>query len=100
NYPFPAVRLYIPKEAFEQMDSRETVRIGMEISAWGQPEKPGAARNPGEFDNRSYAYATGIAYQMFGSGCQLTDTRYSFYYDGLYRVKQAAAHRLDRLCEP
>ncbi|MEG2699565.1 MAG: DNA internalization-related competence protein ComEC/Rec2 [Hungatella sp.] len=100
NYPFPAVRLYIPKEAFEQMDSRETVRIGMEISAWGQPEKPGVARNPGEFDNRSYAYATGIAYQMFGSGCQLTDTRYSFYYDGLYRVKQAAAHRLDLLCEP
>lgn len=99
-YPLPDMAVYLKPEVFRTADEAETVRLGMEISLRGIPQKPSQARNPGEFDFCSYYQAQGIYYQMFGEQPKLVNRSFWRYRDGLYRLRQSAGRILDELCEP
>lgn len=100
EYPIPGVLLYIGKEEFEREEKRSMLRIGMEISAKGKPEKPSVPRNPGEFDFRTYYRAVGIVYQVFGKEMKVVNSHYIPYDDFLYRFRLAAIEQLERISEP
>lgn len=99
-YKMPDMLVYVERETFQTVDEKGKVRLGMQISVRGKPEKPSEVRNPGEFDFREYYKALGISYQMFGERLEVSDRRYYRYRDGLYRMRLEAARVLEEICEP
>lgn len=93
----PDILVYVERGQFERL---ERIRIGMEVSVMGKLERPEKARNPGEFDYRSYYRSQGIWYRMFGTGLSIENRSFRPYADGIYRLRLAGVAILEQICEP
>lgn len=100
TYEMSDLLVYVEKEEFERYEEQIIVRLGMRVSLRGKPEKPEAARNPGEFNFKKHYQSLGIYYQIFGEDFYVLDETYQSYQDGLYRLRLMAKGRLEQLCEP
>lgn len=96
----PNMMVYVEREKFEKVNAGETVRLGMEVAAWGELSEFSEARNPGEFDFREYNRALGIHLQMFGEDFAVRGRKYWGYRDFVYRLRLAAGDVLAEICEP
>ncbi len=77
-----------------------TLRIGMRVSARGKLERMSQARNPGEFDYKSYYHSLGVEGRMFGEELRIEDAACSPYLDGIFRLKRRAERILSEICGP
>lgn len=80
--------------------SAQSLKPGMKIAVKGMLELFDRARNPGEFDARSYYRAQGLDCRMYGEGVVITDERYSPLSQLLRKLKRAAKANIKKSADP
>ncbi len=84
---------------------RAQLRIGEQVTVWGEVSRFAEARNPGQFDLEAYYRSRRISMALFADrlervgGSGAGEDSYSPYLDGLYRFRRRCSQILTAVCE-